>query len=45
MAEDSNRPDDLELTADDLQEIESALSQVTVRGDRYPKDLGKLSQK
>jgi aryl-alcohol dehydrogenase-like predicted oxidoreductase len=36
---------DVELTADDLQEIESALSQVTVQGDRYPKDLGKLSQK
>jgi aryl-alcohol dehydrogenase-like predicted oxidoreductase len=31
----------VELTADDLREIESALSKITVQGDRYPKDLAK----
>jgi aryl-alcohol dehydrogenase-like predicted oxidoreductase len=34
---------DVELTADDLQEIESALSKITVQGDRYPKDMAKMS--
>jgi len=29
----------VKLTADDLQEIESALSKITVQGDRYPKDI------
>ena len=29
----------VELTADDLQSIESALSKVTVQGDRYPAHL------
>lgn len=33
----------VELTADDLQEIESALSEITVQGDRYPKDMAKMS--
>jgi aryl-alcohol dehydrogenase-like predicted oxidoreductase len=31
----------VELTADDLQEIESAISKITVQGDRYPKELAK----
>lgn len=29
----------VELTADDLRQIESALSQITIVGDRYPKDI------
>jgi aryl-alcohol dehydrogenase-like predicted oxidoreductase len=29
----------VELTAGDLQEIESALSEITIQGDRYPKDI------
>ena len=33
----------VELTADDLQEIESALSKITVQGDRYPKEMAKMS--
>jgi len=33
----------VELTTDDLQEIESALSKITVQGDRYPKDMAKMS--
>ena len=31
----------VELTPDDLREIESAISTITVQGDRYPKDLAK----
>ena len=33
----------LELTADDLREIESAASRITVHGDRYPENLEKLT--
>jgi aryl-alcohol dehydrogenase-like predicted oxidoreductase len=33
----------VELTSDDLQEIESALSKITVQGDRYPKEMAKMS--
>ena len=33
----------VELTPDDLREIESALSKITVQGDRYPKDVMKMS--
>jgi aryl-alcohol dehydrogenase-like predicted oxidoreductase len=29
----------VELTADDLREIENALSKITVQGDRYPQDI------
>ncbi len=36
---------DVELTADDLGEIESALSEIEVQGDRYPKDLGRMSNR
>jgi aryl-alcohol dehydrogenase-like predicted oxidoreductase len=32
---------DFELTADDLREIESALSEITVQGARYPEDLAR----
>jgi aryl-alcohol dehydrogenase-like predicted oxidoreductase len=31
----------VELTPDDLREINSAISQITVQGDRYPKELQK----
>lgn len=33
----------VEFTPDDLREIESALSKITVQGDRYPKDMAKMS--
>jgi aryl-alcohol dehydrogenase-like predicted oxidoreductase len=33
----------VELTPDDLWEIESALSEVTIQGDRYPKEMAKMS--
>jgi aryl-alcohol dehydrogenase-like predicted oxidoreductase len=33
----------VELTPDDLREIESALSKITVQGDRYPEDMAKMS--
>jgi aryl-alcohol dehydrogenase-like predicted oxidoreductase len=33
----------IELTPDDLQEIDSALSRITVQGDRYPKEIAKMS--
>ena len=33
----------VELMPDDLKEIESALSKITVQGDRYPKDIAKMS--
>jgi aryl-alcohol dehydrogenase-like predicted oxidoreductase len=33
----------VELTPEDLQEIESALSQVTIIGDRYPKDMARMT--
>jgi aryl-alcohol dehydrogenase-like predicted oxidoreductase len=36
---------DVELTANDLGEIESALSEITVQGDRYPKDLARMSNR
>jgi aryl-alcohol dehydrogenase-like predicted oxidoreductase len=32
---------DVELKPDDLQEIKSAISKITVQGDRYPKELEK----
>jgi len=32
---------EVELTADDLREIESALSEITVQGARYPEDLAR----
>jgi aryl-alcohol dehydrogenase-like predicted oxidoreductase len=33
----------VELTSDDLREIESAASKITVQGDRYPENLEKLT--
>jgi aryl-alcohol dehydrogenase-like predicted oxidoreductase len=33
---------DLDLTADDLREIESAASKITVQGARYPEHLNRL---
>jgi aryl-alcohol dehydrogenase-like predicted oxidoreductase len=33
----------VELTLDDLREIESAISMITVQGDRYPEDLKKMT--
>ena len=36
---------DVELTADDLEEIQSALSKITLQGDRYPKDMGRMSNR
>ena len=33
----------VEFTADDLREIERALSKITVQGDRYPKEIAKMS--
>ena len=33
----------VELTAEDLQEIEAAISEITVQGDRYPESLKKLT--
>ncbi|MCL4298877.1 MAG: aldo/keto reductase [Anaerolineae bacterium] len=33
----------VELTPDDLKEIENALSQITIQGDRYPTDMAKMS--
>ena len=33
----------VELTPDDLREIENALSKITVQGDRYPKEMAKMS--
>ena len=35
----------VELTPDDLQEIESAISEISIQGDRYPKDLMKMSNR
>jgi hypothetical protein len=34
----------LELTPDDLREIESAASNITVQGDRYPEDMERLTE-
>ena len=33
----------VELTPDDLQEIESAISKITVQGDRYPENLKQMT--
>jgi aryl-alcohol dehydrogenase-like predicted oxidoreductase len=33
----------VELTPDDLREIESAISKITVQGDRYPEELKKMT--
>lgn len=33
----------VELTPDDLREIENALSKITIQGDRYPKELKQMT--
>jgi len=33
----------VELTSNDLQEIESAFSKITVQGDRYPEKLKQMA--
>lgn len=33
----------VELTSDDLREIENTLSEITIQGDRYPADMAKMS--
>jgi aryl-alcohol dehydrogenase-like predicted oxidoreductase len=35
----------VELTPDDLREIESAISKMTIQGDRYPVDLKKMTDR
>jgi aryl-alcohol dehydrogenase-like predicted oxidoreductase len=34
---------DVELTPDDLREIDSAASKITVRGARYPEELERMT--
>ena len=41
--EENNGAADLELTPDDLEEIDSAASKITVQGARYPEHLEKLT--
>jgi len=36
---------DVELTPDDLQEIEQALSKITIQGARYPENMRKMSER
>lgn len=35
----------VKLTPDDLKEIESAISAITIQGDRYPKDLQQMTNR
>ena len=35
----------IQLSSNDLQQIESALSEITIQGDRYPKDVSKMSKR
>jgi len=35
----------VELTSDDLREIKTAISRITVQGDRYPEDLKKMTNR
>ncbi len=34
---------DIDLTPDDLREIENALSKITVQGERYPQDIARMT--
>ena len=36
---------DVELTPDDLRQIDSALAEITIQGDRYPKDIARQSDR
>ena len=40
--EENNKAADVELTAEDLSEIDTAASEIEVRGARYPENLAKL---
>jgi aryl-alcohol dehydrogenase-like predicted oxidoreductase len=40
--DENNGAADVELTADDLREIETAASRITVQGDRYPEKLEQM---
>jgi len=35
----------VEFTSDDLREIESAISKITIQGDRYPSDMKKMTDR
>jgi aryl-alcohol dehydrogenase-like predicted oxidoreductase len=35
----------IQLSSNDLQQIENALSEITIQGDRYPKDVMKMSKR
>ena len=41
--EENIRAADVELTKDDLREIDSAASKITVQGDRYPEELERMT--
>ncbi|MBN1815518.1 MAG: aldo/keto reductase [Anaerolineae bacterium] len=41
--EENIRAVEVELTSGDLQEIERALSRITIQGDRYPQEMAKMS--
>jgi aryl-alcohol dehydrogenase-like predicted oxidoreductase len=41
--EENIKADEIELTSDDLQEIGSAASKITVQGDRYPENLEQMT--
>jgi aryl-alcohol dehydrogenase-like predicted oxidoreductase len=36
---------DVRLTADDLKSIDAALLKITIQGDRYPKELSKMTSR
>ena len=40
--EENMRATDIELTAEDLSQIDSAASKIKVQGDRYPESAAKL---
>ncbi len=35
----------VELTPDDLRDIDSAMAEITIQGDRYPKELGQMTNR
>jgi aryl-alcohol dehydrogenase-like predicted oxidoreductase len=41
--EENIKSDEVELTSDDLREIGSAASKITVQGDRYPENLEQMT--
>jgi len=36
---------EIELTTDDLREIDSAASKIAIQGDRYPENLEKMTNR